>query len=118
MRFAGPEGTVEITRRAAAALHTTTDEAKSLVEGACELGWDNVVFDCLRSRSIGHALCQLEDEIIGLNPVRDMDQITKQRARVAHATALRPRPRRTGAGGAQARRSSTVRPSSRACSST
>ena len=76
--FARAERAVEIAGRAAAPLDAAANEPERIIEREHQLGRDNVVLDRLRGRLFGHALRQLEDEIVGLDPFGDVDQVAEQ----------------------------------------
>src|SRR5580658_1577655 len=119
MALARTEGAMEIAGGAAPPFDRALDEAEGFFEGSDQLRRHDVVSDGGRGRLVADALGQLQDEIIGLDPLRNMDQVAQQRRKIAHDAAFRPPARRrTGAGGIQSKRSASVRPSSRASSAT
>ena len=77
VRLARAKRAVEVAGRAATGLDAAAYKSEGFVEGAFELGGDNICPDRLRSRRLAYALRQLQDEIVRLDPVRDMDQVTK-----------------------------------------
>ncbi len=119
--LARAEGAMEVAGGAFLPLDRTLDEAQRVVEGAAKLVGDDVVADRLLGMCLRDALGELQDEIALVDPLRDLDQVAQQGARVggvAHADALRPRPRRGTATGCQAATAASVMPSDRASSFT
>ncbi len=116
--LAGAERAVQVAGRTATALDRAADDAERLVESGDELRGDDVAGDGRLGRRVSHALRQLEHEVVGLDPLGNLDQVAEQRAGFAHArAALRARGLRTGAGGVQARNLSGATAKKRASSS-
>ncbi len=76
MALTGAERAVQVRRTGAAGLHRGLDDAESFVEALGKLLGHHVVGDC---GLVLDTLGQGEDEIPGVYPVWDDDQVTQQR---------------------------------------
>ena len=112
MALAAAEAPVQVRRLAGAGRERAPDQVERPVEGAGELRRHDVGPE--RLGGPGHALREPQDEIVAMDPFRDVDQVADQ----CHVEVFRRLPRLPRpSGGAQARMASRVSESARASSS-
>src|SRR5436305_216766 len=110
--LAGTEAAVQVCGLRGVRFKRSVNQAERIVEALRKLRRNEVVADGLLCMLVADTFSEAENEVAFVDPLRDLDEVAKERA---HATTVRARRPRVASGGRHAAMSFGESPSSASC---